>query len=84
MEEIKNVELIKLKPFREHPFSVKFDKEFVELMKSIDKESVIVPLLARPNKSGEGYELISGHRRKMACQELGKSYGRYTGWYNKG
>ena len=71
MEEIKNVNLTQLKPFKNHPFSVNFDKDFIELMKSIDKEGVIVPLLARPNPNGEGYELISGHRRKMVCEELG-------------
>ena len=67
MEEIKNVNLTQLKPFKNHPFSVNFDKDFIELMKSIDKEGVIVPLLARPNPNGEGYEL----RRKMVCEELG-------------
>lgn len=71
MEEIKNVNLTQLKPFKNHPFSVNFDKDFIELMKSIDKEGVIVPLLARPNPNGEGYELISRHRRKMVCEELG-------------
>lgn len=35
------------------------------------KDGVLVPLLARPNPNGEGYELISGHRRKAACEWAG-------------
>ena len=40
--------------------------ELFELMQSIEKDEILVPLLARPNPNGEGYELISGHRRKAA------------------
>lgn len=40
-------------------------------MQSIEKDGVLVPLLARPNPNGEGYELISGHRRKAACEWAG-------------
>ena len=36
-----------------------------------EKDGVLVPLLARPNPKGEGYELISGHRRKAACEWAG-------------
>lgn len=42
--------------------------ELFELMQSIEKEGVLVPLLARPNPVGEGYELIAGHRRKAASK----------------
>ncbi len=45
--------------------------ELFELMKSIEKEGVLVPLLARPNPAGEGYELIAGHRRKAAGKWAG-------------
>lgn len=71
MEEIKMLKLKELKEFKNHPFKVIRNAELDELMESIEKDGVIVPLLARPNPYGEGYELISGHRRKLACSELG-------------
>lgn len=67
MEIIRNVEINQLHDFRNHPFKVEVNTELCELMKSIEKEGVIVPLLVRTNPYGEGYEVISGHRRKEAA-----------------
>lgn len=55
--------------FENHPFSVKDDEDMQNLVKSISENGVLVPCLARQN--GERYELISGHRRKAACEALG-------------
>ena len=55
--------------FEGHPFSVKDDEDMQNLVKSISENGVLVPCLAREN--GERYELISGHRRKAACEMLG-------------
>ena len=55
--------------FENHPFSVKDDEDMKNLVKSISENGVLVPCLARQN--GERYELISGHRRKAACELLG-------------
>lgn len=55
--------------FEGHPFSVKDDEDMQNLVKSISEYGVLVPCLARQN--GERYELISGHRRKAACEMLG-------------
>ena len=55
--------------FEDHPFSVKDDEDMQNLVKSISENGVLVPCLARQN--GERYELISGHRRKAACELLG-------------
>ena len=55
--------------FEGHPFSVKEDEDMQNLVKSISENGVLVPCLARQN--GERYELISGHRRKAACESLG-------------
>lgn len=55
--------------FEGHPFSVKDDEDMQNLVKSISENGVLVPCLAREN--GERYELISGHRRKAACELLG-------------
>ena len=56
MEEIKSIRISELKDFKNHPFHVQQDMEMCALMKSIEDEGVIVPLLVRPNPDGEGYE----------------------------
>lgn len=71
MEEIKSIRISELKDFKNHPFHVQQDMELCALMKSIEDEGVIVPLLVRPNPDGEGYEVIAGHRRKAAAQWAG-------------
>ena len=71
VDEIKNLRLKQLVNFKDHPFKVETNTELFELMQSIEKDGVLVPLLARPNPNGEGYELISGHRRKAACEWAG-------------
>ena len=59
----------KLMPFRNHPYQVREDAALSELMESIRTHGVLSPLLARPK--GESYELVSGHRRRLAAQKLG-------------
>ncbi len=59
----------KLVPFQNHPYQVREDAALSELMESIRTHGVLSPLLARPK--GEGYELVSGHRRRLAAQKLG-------------
>ena len=69
---VKNIPLEQLKPFKNHPFQVRDDEEFRRLVESIEIHGVIHPAVAR--QIGEGcYELISGHRRKAACEVLGYS-----------
>ena len=72
METIRNVEINQLHDFKNHPFKVEVNTELCELMKSIEKEGVIVPLLVRTNPYGDGYEIISGHRRKEAAVWAGE------------
>ena len=67
MEEITSIRISELKDFKNHPFHVQQDMELCALMKSIEDEGVLVPLLIRPNPDGEGYEVIAGHRRKAAA-----------------
>ena len=61
----------KLSPFEKHPYQVREDAAMDELTESIRVHGVLSPLLARPK--GEGYELVSGHRRRLAAQKLGLS-----------
>ena len=59
----------KLSPFAKHPYRVREDAAMDELVGSIRVHGILSPLLARPK--GEGYELVSGHRRRLAAQKLG-------------
>ena len=59
----------KLVPFQNHPYHVREDAALSELMESIRTHGVLSPLLARPKE--EDYELVSGHRRRLAAQKLG-------------
>lgn len=68
---IQYLPLNQLADFKNHPFKVEMNTELFELMQSIEKEGVLVPLLARPNPAGQGYELIAGHRRKAASKWAG-------------
>lgn len=59
----------KLAPFQNHPYQVREDAAMDELVESIRTYGVLSPLLARPK--WESYELVSGHRRRLAAQKLG-------------
>lgn len=72
MESISNIELSKLKPFEDHPFSIRDDEAMQQTVKSVREYGVLVPAIARPLEDGS-YELISGHRRKRACELAGLS-----------
>ena len=61
------LKLEELHSFEGHPFKVERNQELFELRCSIEKEGVLVPLLVRKNPHGDGYEIISGHRRKEAA-----------------
>lgn len=70
LERVKNISLDELHPFKNHPFKILNNEEMERMIESIRKVGTITPALARPLPDG-GYELISGHRRLAACQELG-------------
>ena len=59
----------KLTPFAKHPYRVQEDAAMDELVESVRTYGILSPLLARPK--GEGCELVSGHRRRLAAQKLG-------------
>ena len=68
-EKVLFVPLSSIDDFPDHPFQVKDDEEMQKLMTSIQIEGVLSPLIVRQKENGR-YELISGHRRKYACQSL--------------
>ncbi len=72
LEQIINAPLQDLYEFKDHPFRVVDDEKMEETVESIRQCGVLVPGIARP-RTGGGYELISGHRRKHGSQRAGKS-----------
>lgn len=70
LEMIEQIELTKLHPFPDHPFGVRDDDSMQQTVESIREYGVLVPAIARPLEDGT-YELISGHRRKHACELAG-------------
>ena len=68
-EKVRIVPIHAIDEFPDHPFQVKNDEEMERLVRSIDMNGVLTPVIAR--KNGERYELVSGHRRKRACEILG-------------
>ena len=65
------VRICDLQEFSDHPFKVVKDAAMYELMESIRLEGVLVPLLIRPAEQDGKYEIIAGHRRKMAAEWAG-------------
>ena len=65
-EIITNISIKDIENFPDHPFNVEVNQE---LLDSIKDKGVITPAIVRPKENGK-YELISGHRRKKASEEL--------------
>lgn len=68
-EQVRNIPITQLHSFRHHPFQVKDDEAMAALCDSIQEYGILSPLLVRP--AVEGYEVVSGHRRRLAAIKLG-------------
>ena len=69
-EKVVEIEIERLRDFKNHPFKVQADSQMKELQESIKKYGILNPLIVRPRPEGF-YEIISGHRRKYAAERLG-------------
>ncbi len=69
-ETFQEIPLVGLHPFKGHPFHVTDDEKMQEMAESVGQHGVLVPGIVRPRPGG-GYELVSGHRRKRACELAG-------------
>ena len=68
----KNISIEKLHPFENHPYKVQDNEEMEHLAESIKMHGVVSPIIVRPKENTEDeYEIISGHRRVMACKKAG-------------
>lgn len=70
VETVQIIPLAQIDDFPDHPFQVKNDEGMEQLVRSIEMNGVLTPVVVR-QKEGGRYELISGHRRKYACGILG-------------
>lgn len=66
-EKVEEIEIYKIHDFPNHPFKVKNDDKMQDMVKSVKEYGVILPVIVRPREDGS-YEMISGHRRKKACE----------------
>ena len=70
-ESIREIPLEEISDFPNHPFKVKMDESMADMAESVKQYGVLVPALVREKPEG-GYEMIAGHRRKMASELAGK------------
>ena len=69
-EKVEFIDINKITDFPNHPFKVKNDDKVQDMVESIKEYGVILPTIVRPKENGT-YEMVSGHRRKLACQLAG-------------
>ncbi len=69
-EQIQQVPVAELHPFKDHPFKVMDDEAMLKIVESVARFGLLTPLVVRPRQEG-GYEIISGHRRQHAAQLAG-------------
>ena len=70
-ETVMDIPLKEISDFPNHPFKVRMDESMMEMTDSVKQYGVLVPALVRPKPNG-GYEMVAGHRRKMASELAGK------------
>ena len=70
-EQVQQIPIDDLHPFTNHPFKVLDDEAMTRTVESIAQYGVLAPLIARPRLEGDGYEIISGHRRQYAAKLAG-------------
>ena len=69
-DKIEIIDISKISNFPNHPFKVIDDERMLDMVKSVKEYGVIIPVIVRPKQNGT-FELISGHRRKRACEIAG-------------
>ena len=70
-EQVQQIPIDELHSFTNHPFKVLDDEAMTRTVESIAQYGVLAPLIARPRPDGDGYEIISGHRRQYAAKLAG-------------
>lgn len=68
LEKVMKIPIDAIHAFKNHPFHVRQDEEMQKLIDSVQENGILIPVLVRPDRDGNGYEMISGHRRKFALE----------------
>lgn len=71
LEKVMKIPIDEIHAFKNHPFHVRQDEEMQKLIDSVQDNGILIPVLVRPDRDGNGYEMISGHRRKFALEYSG-------------
>ena len=69
-EQIVRIPLTELQPFPDHPYGIREDQAMLDTVDSVKQNGVVVPAIVRPRPEG-GYEIVAGHRRKLASERAG-------------
>ena len=69
-EQIVRIPLTELHPFPDHPYGIREDQAMQDIVDSVKQNGVVVPAIVRPRSEG-GYEIVAGHRRKLASERAG-------------
>lgn len=68
---VQEIPIDKIDDFPNHPFKVRMDDNMIEMAESVKQHGILVPAIVRPKENGH-YEMVAGHRRKLACTLLAK------------
>lgn len=68
LEKIMELPISDIQEFKNHPFKVRQDEQMLKLIDSVNENGILMPTLVRPSKNGNGYEMVSGHRRMKAAE----------------
>ena len=68
---VQEIPIDKIDDFPNHPFKVRMDDNMIEMAESVEQHGILVPAIVRPKENGH-YEMVAGHRRKLACTLIAK------------
>ena len=68
---VQEIPIDQIDDFPNHPFKVRMDDNMIEMAESVKQHGILVPAIVRPKENGH-YEMVAGHRRKMACTLIAK------------
>ena len=68
---VQEIPIDQIDDFRNHPFKVRMDDSMIEMAESVKQHGILVPAIVRPKENGH-YEMVAGHRRKLACTLIAK------------
>jgi len=68
---VQEIPIDQIDDFPSHPFKVRMDDRMIEMAESVKQHGILVPAIVRPKENGH-YEMVAGHRRKLACTLIAK------------